>query len=48
MGLLKAKYPTYRFIGEESDKNEPLTNEPTFICDPVDGSAHRFLEMSLR
>lgn len=26
-----------RFIGEESDVNEPLTDEPTFICDPIDG-----------
>ncbi len=27
-----------RFIGEESDVYEPLTDEPTFICDPIDGS----------
>ncbi|KAI9876972.1 MAG: hypothetical protein M1830_005128 [Pleopsidium flavum] len=32
MGELKAKS-----IGKESSVNEPLTDEPTFICDPVDG-----------
>lgn len=39
---LKSKYPSYKFIGEES--YEPgvtkLTNEPTFIVDPIDGTTN--------
>ncbi|KAL5364615.1 hypothetical protein BJX96DRAFT_137369 [Aspergillus floccosus] len=36
---LKEKYPTYQFHGEESyDPSRPLTDDPTFIIDPIDGT----------
>ena len=49
---LKSKYPQYKFIGEESDVNEPLTDHPTFICDPIDGTmnfvhGHPYVSISL-
>ncbi|QDS71634.1 hypothetical protein FKW77_007395 [Venturia effusa] len=36
---LAKKFPDYRFLGEETggDKQK-LTNEPTFVCDPIDGT----------
>ncbi|TEB32339.1 myo inositol monophosphatase [Coprinellus micaceus] len=40
---LKAKYPTFQFIGEESysaGKRDPLTDEPTFCVDPIDGTTN--------
>lgn len=49
---LKSKYPQYKFIGEESDVNETLTDDPTFICDPIDGTmnfvhGHPYVSISL-
>jgi len=36
---IKAKYPNHRFIAEESETtNQPLTDEPTWIIDPIDGT----------
>ncbi|KAJ5886308.1 uncharacterized protein N7473_008982 [Penicillium subrubescens] len=36
---LKAKYPDYEFHGEETyDPTRPLTEAPTFIVDPIDGT----------
>ena len=51
-GELKSKYPQYKFIGEESDVNKPLTDDPTFICDPIDGTmnfihGHPYVSVSL-
>ncbi|KAI9769943.1 MAG: hypothetical protein M1840_003652 [Geoglossum simile] len=36
---LKAKYVNYEFLGEETYKpGMKLTDAPTFICDPIDGT----------
>ncbi|KAH8689794.1 hypothetical protein BGW36DRAFT_389756 [Talaromyces proteolyticus] len=38
---LKAKYPTYEFHGEETySPDRPLTEKPTFIVDPIDGTVN--------
>ncbi|KAJ3482569.1 hypothetical protein NLI96_g6900 [Meripilus lineatus] len=40
---LGAKYPGFQFIGEESyaaGSRQPLTNEPTFCVDPIDGTSN--------
>ncbi|KAJ5116511.1 hypothetical protein N7456_000859 [Penicillium angulare] len=38
---LMGKYPDYKFHGEESyDPNTPLTDAPTFIVDPIDGTVN--------
>ncbi|KAJ2921563.1 hypothetical protein H1R20_g15530, partial [Candolleomyces eurysporus] len=40
---LRSKYPTFKFIGEESYSSgvrEPLTDEPTFCVDPIDGTTN--------
>ncbi|KAJ5241929.1 uncharacterized protein N7469_000256 [Penicillium citrinum] len=38
---LKEKYPDYAFHGEETYTPEsPLTNKPTFIIDPIDGTVN--------
>ncbi|KXJ10826.1 inositol monophosphatase 1 [Exaiptasia diaphana] len=48
IGTLKDKYPTHSFIGEESvSAGEPcnLTDNPTWIIDPIDGTTsfiHRY------
>ncbi|KAJ7897214.1 hypothetical protein B0H14DRAFT_2677365 [Mycena olivaceomarginata] len=37
------KYPTFKFIGEESysaGSRPPLTDEPTFCVDPIDGTTN--------
>ncbi|KAJ3112020.1 Inositol monophosphatase 2 [Phlyctochytrium bullatum] len=40
-GLLRARFPTHRFIGEETaDENPALTDELTWIVDPVDGTTN--------
>ncbi|KAK0704244.1 hypothetical protein B0T21DRAFT_320750 [Apiosordaria backusii] len=38
--LLSKEYPTYSFVGEESYEKgvTKLTDAPTFICDPIDGT----------
>lgn len=47
-GILRKDYPDDRIIGEEEagqDKYEPLTDDPTWTVDPVDGTTnfvHRF------
>ncbi|CAG0887648.1 unnamed protein product [Cyprideis torosa] len=36
---LKAKFPSHKFIGEESGQDKPgLTDDPTWILDPIDGT----------
>lgn len=44
-------FPSYAFIGEESYKaGSPLTDDPTFIVDPIDGTSnfvHGFPEVCL-
>ncbi|KAJ5930768.1 hypothetical protein N7466_006261 [Penicillium verhagenii] len=38
---LKERYPDYEFHGEETyDPNRPLTDAPTFIVDPIDGTVN--------
>ncbi|TFK65442.1 hypothetical protein BDN72DRAFT_845553 [Pluteus cervinus] len=40
---LKSKYPTFKFIGEESysaGHRPPLTDDPTFCVDPIDGTTN--------
>lgn len=39
---LKAKYPTFKFVGEESYVKgvTKITEEPTFIVDPIDGTTN--------
>ncbi|KAL6706611.1 hypothetical protein ACN47E_005367 [Coniothyrium glycines] len=38
---LRAKYPTYHFMGEETySPGDTLTRGPTFICDPIDGTTN--------
>jgi myo-inositol-1(or 4)-monophosphatase len=38
---LTAAYPTFSFIGEETYKpGMVLTDAPTFICDPIDGTTN--------
>ncbi|KAL2816772.1 hypothetical protein BJX63DRAFT_419941 [Aspergillus granulosus] len=40
-GALKDKYPDYQFHGEETyDPARPLTDMPTFIIDPIDGTVN--------
>ncbi|KAI5699528.1 hypothetical protein M8J75_004334 [Diaphorina citri] len=38
-------FPTHKFIGEETSSTTVLTNDPTWIIDPIDGTlnfVHRF------
>lgn len=36
---LREKYPTFHFMGEETYKEgDKLTDEPTFVVDPIDGT----------
>lgn len=36
---LADRYPHYQFLGEETGgEKQRLTNEPTFVCDPIDGT----------
>lgn len=38
---LREKYPNYQFMGEESYKpGDTLTDEPTFVVDPIDGTTN--------
>src|SRR5213080_4513563 len=38
---LGAKYPTFKFMGEETyQPGMQLTDHPTFICDPIDGTTN--------
>lgn len=40
---IAATYPSFKFIGEESfagGERVDLTDEPTFICDPIDGTSN--------
>ena len=42
VGTLKAKFPSHRFIAEESTGKElpELTDDPTWIIDPIDGTTN--------
>lgn len=42
IGQLKTKFPDHKFIGEESIGKElpELTNDPTWIIDPIDGTTN--------
>ncbi|KAI8447705.1 hypothetical protein BY996DRAFT_4583321 [Phakopsora pachyrhizi] len=41
---ISKRFPNHRFIGEESfvagDESSKLTDEPTWICDPIDGTTN--------
>ncbi|KAH9923166.1 uncharacterized protein BXZ73DRAFT_51133 [Epithele typhae] len=38
---IKARYPSFKFIGEEtSSVRAPVTDEPTFCVDPIDGTTN--------
>ncbi|KAI9864387.1 MAG: hypothetical protein M1813_003307 [Trichoglossum hirsutum] len=38
---LKEGYPDYKFLGEETyDPAVPLSSDPTFVCDPIDGTTN--------
>ncbi|PGH22986.1 hypothetical protein AJ80_02901 [Polytolypa hystricis UAMH7299] len=38
---LTTRYPSYEFMGEETyHPSKPLTNAPTFIVDPIDGTVN--------
>lgn len=39
-GAIRAKYPTHSFIGEESASSGKWTDAPTWIVDPIDGTAN--------
>uniref|UniRef100_A0A8D9EPW3 Inositol-1-monophosphatase n=1 Tax=Cacopsylla melanoneura TaxID=428564 RepID=A0A8D9EPW3_9HEMI len=42
---IQKHFPTHKFIGEETSNDEVLTNDPTWIIDPIDGTlnyVHRF------
>lgn len=40
LGQIRARYPAHRFIGEETASKEPLTDAPTWLVDPVDGTTN--------
>ncbi|KAI4923019.1 hypothetical protein J4E90_001455 [Alternaria incomplexa] len=48
---LSTKYPDYAFMGEETYKpGDTLSADPTFICDPIDGTTnfvHRYPYVSI-
>lgn len=37
---IRKRFPTHRFIGEESASDVEWTNDPTWIIDPIDGTAN--------
>ncbi|KAL4874987.1 hypothetical protein BJY04DRAFT_211661 [Aspergillus karnatakaensis] len=37
---LASEYPSFDFIGEESHTGLAITNKPTFIVDPIDGTSN--------
>lgn len=37
---IKERFPGHRFIAEESASNNEWTDEPTWIIDPIDGTAN--------
>ncbi|PUU76030.1 hypothetical protein B9Z19DRAFT_992235 [Tuber borchii] len=39
--IIKGKYPEFDFLGEETyTTGKKLTDKPTFICDPIDGTVN--------
>ena len=40
--FLSTKYPESKFISEESFQKEELTDEPTWVIDPLDGT-HNYI-----
>ncbi|KAL2038771.1 hypothetical protein N7G274_008529 [Stereocaulon virgatum] len=49
---LKAKFPSYSFLGEETSTSGRLTKAPTFIVDPIDGTTnfvhgHPYISISM-
>ncbi|KAL8931489.1 MAG: hypothetical protein Q9216_007184, partial [Gyalolechia sp. 2 TL-2023] len=49
---LKSAYPDYSFLGEETAKSGRLTDSPTFVVDPIDGTtnfvhAYPYISISL-
>ena len=41
IGSIRKAFPTHKFIGEESnDTHNELTDEPTWIIDPIDGTTN--------
>lgn len=37
---MRERYPSFSLIGEESASDVEWTDEPTFIVDPIDGTAN--------
>ena len=37
---IRDKFPSHKFIGEESAADVEWTSEPTWIIDPIDGTAN--------
>lgn len=37
---IRKSFPSHNFIGEESAATEQWTDHPTWICDPIDGTAN--------
>ncbi|KAL1404870.1 hypothetical protein Q8F55_008481 [Vanrija albida] len=40
LARITAAYPSHRFVGEETYEGEAITNEPTWIVDPIDGTTN--------
>jgi len=40
IGAIKEAYPNHQIIGEETSEKPQLTNEPTWVIDPVDGTTN--------
>eukprot|EP01064_Diplonema_japonicum_P033285 TRINITY_DN6518_c0_g1_i1.p1 TRINITY_DN6518_c0_g1~~TRINITY_DN6518_c0_g1_i1.p1 ORF type:complete len:279 (+),score=58.35 TRINITY_DN6518_c0_g1_i1:60-896(+) len=38
MTRLRKEFPSFKTLGEESDEKVPLTDEPTWVVDPIDGT----------
>lgn len=47
LGHLKRCFPSHKFIGEESaDADVVLTDEPTWMVDPLDGTTNLHVPLS--
>lgn len=40
MGLIRSRYPDHRFIAEETAADNELTDAPTWLVDPIDGTTN--------
>ncbi|KAL1410694.1 hypothetical protein Q8F55_001636 [Vanrija albida] len=39
-GRIRAAYPSHQFVGEETYDGQVITDEPTWIVDPIDGTTN--------